>query len=250
MEAWIIILLPFVLLAARVGAFISVSPIFGWRAVPIVARTGVALLLTIFFAVSMPPTISVFEVHWMRAVVLILQEVTIGFGLGLAARLVYSAVQQGGMIAAQQMGFSDAGVIDPVSGARSRPIATFFEMTFALLFLAAGGHYLLLTMIARSYKCFPMAAAPDIPVLTEGVVMAGSAMLLFALKFAAPLLAGFLILAVLLCILARVLPEMNILIASFPLRVGAGVYLAAAIMPSLNAFTIELANWMNKHLVA
>ena len=250
MDAWIAILLPFVLLAVRVGAFISVSPIFGWRAVPLVARVGVTMLMTIFFAACMPPTVNAAGVHWMRAVVLILQEATIGLGFGLAARLVYSAVQQGGMIAAQQMGFADAGIIDPVSGTQARPIASFFEMTFALLFLVAGGHHLMLAVIAGSFRCFPVASTPDIPLLTEGVVMAGSAMLLFALKLAAPLLAGFLILAVLLCILARVLPEMNILLASFPLRVGAGIYMAAAIMPSFNAFTIELAKWMNRHLIA
>jgi len=249
MEALFAILLPFVLLTARIGGFILVSPIFGWRAIPVVARAGLVLLLTVFFGATMPPAVNGAAVHWLSATVLIGQEAIIGLGLGLAARLVYTAVQQGGMIAAQQMGFSDAGVIDPVSGSRSRPIATFFEMIFALLFLAAGGHHLLLLMLARSFKGFPVAAAPNISILTEGVVVAGSTMLLFALKLAAPLLAGFLVLAVFLCILARVLPEMNILMASFPLRVGAGIFMAAAIMPSFNAFTGELAKWMQKHLI-
>jgi len=250
MEAWFDILLPFVLLTARIGGFVLVSPIFGWRAIPMVVRAGLVLLLTVFFGATMPPAIDGAAVHWLSAIVLIFQEAIIGLGLGLAARLVYTAVQQGGMIAAQQMGFSDAGVIDPVSGSKSRPIATFFEMIFALLFLAAGGHHLLLTIIARSFKGFPVGGTPDISLLTEGIVVAGSAMLLFALKLAAPILAAFLILAVMLCILARVLPEMNILMASFPLRVGAGIFMAAAIMPSFHAFTGELAKWMQRYLIA
>jgi len=249
MEVWLAILLPFVLLTARIGGFVLVSPIFGWQAVPVVVRAGLVLLLTVFFAANISPAVNILAVHWLSAVLLIFQEAIIGLGLGLAARLVYTAVQQGGMIAAQQMGFSDAGVIDPVSGSRARPIATLFEMVFALLFLAAGGHRLLLTMLAGSFKGFPIAAAPDISLLTQGVVVSGSAMLLFALKLAAPLLAGFLVLGVFLCILARVLPEMNILMASFPLRVGAGIFMAAAIMPSFNAFTTELARWMQRHLI-
>ncbi len=250
MEEWIAILLPFVLLMSRVAGFILVSPIFGWRTVPVYIRVSLAMLITVFFAVSRAPAVDAAGVHWAGAVVLILQEATIGLALGLAARLIYSAIQQGGMIAAQQMGFADAGVIDPVSGTQSRPIAAFFEMVFALLFLAAGGHHLLIRILDRSFDGFPVAAAPDISVLAGGVVRAGSAMMLFALKMAAPMLGGFLILSVLLCILARVLPEMNILLASFPLRVGVGLFLAAAIMPSLNAFTLELARWMNKFLVA
>jgi flagellar biosynthetic protein FliR len=249
MGIWLAILLPFALLTARIGGFVLVSPIFGWKAVPAIVRSGLVLMLTVFFAATMPLAINVMTVHWLQAIILIGQEAIIGLGLGLIVRLVYSAVLQGGLIAAQQMGFSDAGVLDPISGSQSRPIATFFEMIFALLFLAANGHHLLVRIIASSFKSFPVASTPDIPLLTEGIVVAGSAMLLFGLKLAAPILAAFLVLAVLLCILARVLPEMNILMASFPLRVGAGIFMAGAIMPSLNAFTGELAKWMRVHLL-
>ena len=250
MELWIAILLPFVLLMARVAAFCAIAPVFGWKVVPLIVRVGLVVLLTVFFASIAPPTVDPAGVPWLRGVVLIVQESVIGLALGLAARLVFTAVQQGGMIAAQQMGFADAGVIDPVAGARARPIATFLEMTFVLLFLAAGGHHVLLIVIARSFESFPVGAPPDIGALTNGIVHAGSAMLLFALKLAAPLLAGFLILAVMLGILARVLPEMNILLASFPLRVAAGLFLTAAIIPSLEAFTKELAGWMSRFLIA
>ncbi len=243
-------MLPFVLLMARVAGFILVSPIFGWRAVPVVVRAGVVVLITVFFAAILPPAFNPAGTNWLQAVVLIVQETTIGLALGLAARFIYSAVQQGMLIAAQQMGFADAGVIDPISGAQSRPIAALFEMLFAILFLSAGGHHILLVILGRSFNSFPVSAGVNVPALTEGIIRAGSAMLLFALRFGAPMLAGFLVMAVMLCILARVLPEMNILLASFPLRVGVGLFLAAAIMPSMNAFTIELARWMSKYLIA
>ena len=227
----------------------AVLPIFGWRAVPVVARTGITLMITVFFAITSPPTINSAAVGWLGAVVMMLQEAVIGLALGLTVRLLYSSVQQGGMIAAQQMGFADAGVIDPLSGTPSRPIAAFFEMIFALLFLGAGGHRLLLVMIGRSFEGFPVGEAPDLAILAAAVLKSGSMMLVFALKMAAPMLAGFLILAVLLCILARVLPEMNLLMLSFPLRVGVGLVMATAIMPSMDAFTRELARWMNKYLI-
>ncbi len=249
MNDWITILLPFVLIISRVSAFIGVSPIFGWRALPWVVRAGFALLMAILFASILPPAFSSGTVHWLGAVVLICQEIIIGLALGLATRFIYAAVRQGALIAAQQMGFADAGVFDPVSGVASRPIATLFEMIFTVLFLSAGGHRILLMILGRGFDLFPIASAPNIPVLTGGLVLAGSEMLLFGLKLAAPILGGFLILAVLLSILARALPEMNILLASFPLRVGMGLFMAAAIMPTLNTFTSELARWMNRFFV-
>ncbi len=136
MEDWIAILLPFVLIMSRVAAFIAVSPIFGWQALPGIVRVGIVLLLTFFFASILPPASHLGGVRWPAAIIMIFQEAIVGLALGLAARFIYSAIRQGGLIAARQMGFADAGVFDPVSGTRSRPIATLFEMIFVVLFLS------------------------------------------------------------------------------------------------------------------
>ena len=249
MDDWIHILLPFMLLLARVGAFFVVLPIFGSSTVPVRVRAGVALAVTLFFAHVMPYPFDVAGVHWLAAVVLTVREVLCGLALGLAARLVFLAAQQAGQIAGRQMGFMDAGVIDPTSGERSRPLGVFVEMTFTLLFLAAGGHRLLLLLIARSYEAFPAGGPPETAVLARAVLDAGAGMLLFALKLAAPMLAAFLLLAIVLGVLARVLPEMNILLASFPLRMGLGLFMAAQLVPLLGSFTEELADWMNRTLI-
>ncbi len=250
MEEWVAILLPFVLLLARISAFFAVAPIFSWQPIPLRVRVAMVLLMTIFFAMIMPPKIFAVAVQPIQATVMITQEIVCGAALALVARLVYMGVQQGGRIAGRQMGLMLARVIDPSTGERSQPVGILFDFAFMALFLAAGGHHLLLIALARSYEAFPIGAAPNIAVLTDGVVTAGSVMLLFALKLSAPVLAAFLLLGVLLAVLARVLPEMNILMASLPLRVGLGLFMAAAILPFLDSFVVELAEWMNRFLIA
>jgi flagellar biosynthetic protein FliR len=123
------------------------------------------------------------------------------------------------------------------------------EMCFAVFFLAAGGHRLMLRLVARSWEVFPVGKWPEVGQVAEAVLDAGLAMLLFALRLAAPMLAAFLVLAVALAILARILPEMNILIASLPMRIGLGLFMAAAILPSIRNFTTELGDWINRLLV-
>ena len=247
MTVWVNILLPFVLLLARISGFFAVLPIFGWRALPVRVRAGMVLLVTIFFA-AIKPAYPAFGVHWLEAATLVGRELLCGLALGLAVRLVFQTAQQGGRIMGRQMGFALAQIIDPLSGERSQPIGIFYEMTFALFFLAVGGHHLLLRIIAYSYKAFPVGTAPGAQTLAEGMVQAGSAMLLFALQLAAPLLAAFLALSVVLAVLARVLPEMNILLMSLPLRVGLGLFMAAAAIPMLRSVTSQLAGWMGRIL--
>ncbi len=227
----------------------AAGPIFSWQVIPPRVRVSLVLLITIFFAIITPGNPGIMAVHWATASLLLIKEILFGAALGLAVRLVYHGAQQAGMIIGRQMGFSMAAIIDPVTGDRSQPIAMLFEVTFALLFLVAGGHHLLILLIGGSFDAFPVNETPSIAALTSGLVSAGTAMLLFALKLSAPLIAAFLVLSVVMGIVARVLPEMNVLLMSLPLRVALGFFMAAALVPALEEFAHDLARWMNTSLI-
>lgn len=247
---WIAILLPFFLVLARVTAFFAVFPLFSGEMLPMSFRAALALLMTIFFALVLPPAnLQAAQAHWLTAGLLTVREALCGLALGMIARLIFSAVQQGAAIGTQSMGFDDAGVIDPDSGEEGdNPVVMIFQMLFLVLFLGVGGHHLLLLIVEQSYRTFPIGQPAEATAMSEGVLTAGAMMLVFALKLAAPLMAGFLLLSVVLGVLARVMPEMNILMASFPLRVGLGLFLAILVMRTLGTFIAELTDWLNQFL--
>ena len=249
MDAWTI-LVPIGLVLARVSGFVAVLPIFGSALVPAIIRVGLILVLSVFTMATRWSATVLFqtEVHWMVAVLGTVQEVTLGVGLGLCVRLVFSAVQQGGCIFAQQIGLSDAGVIDPVSGEESSSLAEFLEILFTLFFLIAGGHQLLLAILFRSYDWFPMGSYPAPGAMAGAVAEAGAIMLTMAVQLAGPVLGGFLILAAVLGVLARIMPDMNILFESYPLRVGVGYLLAMAVVGALNGFVAQVTGWMRQFL--
>ncbi len=250
MDLWIAILMPWMLLLARTGAFFVAAPVFSAPAAPAMVRAGLILVMTVFFGFVTPPTAPyAVGMPYAAAGLMLVIELLLGLAIGLAARLVYLGVQVGGRAAAVTMGLAEAGIFDPTSGERGQSIALYLEMVFIVLFLAAGGHHLLIAALESSYRIFPAGEAPDPGRLLGGIVDAGSTMLLFGLKLAAPVLAAFLLLSVVLGVLARVLPEMNILLMSFPLRVGLGLFMAAKIIPLLNDFAQGLANWMNRTLI-
>lgn len=249
MDAWTV-LVPIGLVIARVSGFVAVLPIFGSALVPMIIRVGLVLVLSIFTLATRWPATALFhaQVHWLVSVVATIQEVTLGVGLGLCVRLVFSAIQQGGCVFAQQIGLSDAGVIDPVSGEESSSLAEFLEIIFTLFFLVAAGHQLLLAILLRSYDWFPLGSYPAAGALAGAIVEAGAVMLTLAVQLAAPVLGGFLILAAVLGVLARVMPDLNILFESYPLRVGVGYLLAIAVVGALNGFVAQITAWMQQFL--
>ena len=241
-------LLGFVMVLTRISAFFMVLPVFGWRAIPVRIKVGLTVLLAIFFSVITPLVIVPNRVSVLEAILLIANEATYGLALGLIAAIVFSAVKLSGRIIERQMGLAMAQVLDPLTGERTQPLGSLLEMIFILLFLSANGHHLFLLIISKSYEAFPAGSIPTVPVLTGGVVKAGSAMFIAGLKMAAPILAAFLLLMVVLAVLARIVPEMNILFISLPLRVGLGLLMVMIFFPFINGFVAEFADWMGKLL--
>ena len=241
-------LLGFVMVLTRISAFFMVLPVFGWRAIPVRIKVGLTVLLAIFFSVITPLAIDSNRVSVLEAILLIANEATYGLALGLIAAIVFSAVKLSGRIIERQMGLAMAQVLDPLTGERTQPLGSLLEMIFILLFLSANGHHLFLLIISKSYEAFPAGSIPTVPVLTGGVVKAGSAMFIAGLKMAAPILAAFLLLMAVLAVLARIVPEMNILFISLPLRVGLGLLMVTIFLPYINGFVTEFADWMGKLL--
>ena len=84
--------------------------------------------------------------------------------------------------------------------------------------------------------------------MVEAVVKSGSVMFIAALRLAAPMLAAFLLLIIIIAVLARIVPEMDIFFFSFPLRIGFGLFITAMFIPFVGSFVSEFAGWMGKLL--
>ena len=239
-------LLCFVLVLTRLSSFFLILPIFGGTSIPLRLKASMAFILSVFFAMLVPFNPSNLQVSIQAAILLIMNEAVYGLALGLVARCLFSAVKIGGSIIEDQIGFKMSEVLDPLTGESAQALSTMLEMIFILLFLSMNGHHLFISIISRSYETFPIGSIPGIEMLVRGIVDAGSAMLVAGLKIAAPILAAFLLLMVVLAILARIVPEMNILFISLPVRVGLGLFMVAVFVPFISSFVSEYAKLVNK----
>ncbi|MEJ2647028.1 MAG: flagellar biosynthetic protein FliR [Sedimentisphaerales bacterium] len=237
-----------VLVLTRLSAFFLILPVFGWTTIPVRIKAAMTIVLSAFFSMLVPFSSNSTQVTVLEALLLIFNEALYGLALGLIATCIFSAVKIGGRIVEHQIGFSMAEILDPLTGENTQPLGSFLEMIFILLFLSANGHHLFISIIARSYQAFPIGSTPTIETLAGGMVSAGSSMLVAGLKLSAPILAAFLLLMVILAIFARIVPEMNILFISLPVRVGLGLFMMALFIPFINTFVSEFAKLMSRLL--
>lgn len=241
-------ILGFVVVLTRISFFLAIVPIFGLKTISLRIKLSIVLLVSVFFAMYMPTAVDLATLTVLRGVLMIAFEAVYGITLGSIVLLIFSAVKMGGNIIEHEMGFAMGATYDPLTGENADALSILLEMLFILLFLSANGHHLLLLILAKSYQAFPAGTTPDIGVLTEGFVVAGSTLLAAGLRLAGPLLAAFLLLLAVLAVFARILPDMNILFISMPLRVGLGLLMVGIFLPFMNQFVSEFADWMGKLL--
>lgn len=236
----------FVLILTRIGAFFAASPLFSWQTIPLQCKITIALILSAFFAAMTPFSAPAASMNLVEALVMIADETFYGLALGLVAYCLLAVIRVAGGIIEQQTGLTMASVMDPFTDEGGQPIGTMIEIIFVLLLFQTEGHHLLLQILNRTFEGYQPGTTPTAAALAESVFKAGSAMMMLALQMAAPILAAFLLLVVVLAFMARVAPEANILFLSLPLRCGLGLLMVGIFMPYMAAYLKQFSLWLDR----
>lgn len=239
-------LLGFMLILTRIGAFFAASPLFSWQAIPLRAKVTIALILSAFFAAMTPFPAAVESITMLESLVMIADETFYGLALGIVAYSLLAVVRVAGGVIEQQVGLTMASVMDPFTDEQGQPIGVILEIIFVLLLFQTEGHHLLLNILSRTFEGYHPGLTPTPEALAESVLKAGSTMLMLALQMAAPILAAFLLLLVVLAFLARLAPEANVLFLSLPLRCGLGLLMVGIFIPYMAAYLKQFSLWLDR----
>lgn len=223
------------LIIARVSAFFVTLPLFSHRTIPATHRIAFAVILSwmMYYTMDVAP----FEING-DYIILIIKEVMVGLFIGLLAYIIMSAIQIAGGFIDFQMGFAIANVIDPQTGAQSPLIGQFLNTLALLLLLALNGHHLLLDGIFYSYQFIPM----DMTLLVFGqenyvefIMKTFAGVFAVAFQMSIPIVATLFLVDIALGITARTVPQLNIFVVGFPIKIGVSFLVLLVMMGVLMA---------------
>jgi flagellar biosynthesis protein FliR len=151
---------------------------------------------------------------------LVINETLLGMIIGLMGRLIFTAVEFGGTVIGYQMGFAAANIFDPQNQRQTSLISQFQNVFAILLFLALDVHHIFLRAAVESYKILPPGKLDLSHAAIPYLIQLSSKMFSLSLQFSAPVLAVLLLSGLILGILARSFPQLNVFMLSFPLNIG------------------------------
>ncbi len=212
----------FVLILARTAGIFTLAPIFGANQVPVLLRVAIALGMTLVFV---PLYSGEHLLAWdaLPMALMIAKETLVGLVIGFVVMLIFAAMETAGQFVDLQAGFSFATMLDPVYGSQTAVAARFHRIVAGLLFFVTNGHHIMIRGIADSFTIMPIGDLTLDAAVAGGVAALFANLFAVAAKVAAPVVAAVFLADVALAVVARAVPQMNVLIAGFPLKLGVGL---------------------------
>jgi flagellar biosynthetic protein FliR len=214
----------FLLVFFRMAGLMVAAPLFGSAVIPPAAKAFLALVLAVLLfplagRPGAPPSADLGTLALAAA-----GETAVGLIIGFAAALLFAAAQYGGQLVDQEMGLMMANVVDPISNEMVSVVGQFKMFFSMIVWLLIDGHHFLLQAAAESFATIPPmgASLPDAAALHAADTMMGS-LFRVAVQVAAPAAATLFLVTVATAFIARAVPEMNVFVLGFGLRMAVGL---------------------------
>ncbi len=238
----------FILVLVRVTALFILTPIFGTKNTPSMLKVGLGAIIALIIV----PTITGGEVYQSLSLIayagIVIREFLVGLLLGFVTYMAFIALYVAGQIIDMQMGFGIVSVIDPQSGEQIPVIANIYNIIALLLLLSLNGHHMIITSIFYSYHVLPVGMLSFTPYLLTNIVGIFTQMFILGFTVAAPVIAVLFLTNVLLGILAKTVPQMNVFVVGMPLKIAIGLLMLAVLLPMFPIIMDSIVNGMMNNL--
>ncbi len=205
----------FTLVLGRVGALVMTAPIFGNRAIPLQGRALIALMISLLVTPLLARhstvdmgNLPVFTKH-------LLSEALIGLLFGLGITILLSGIQMTGQLISQLSGTALAEVFDPSLEENVSVYSQFFYFLTLVMFVLLDGHRLTMDALLDSFAHLPPGEANLGSDYVEALTVLLGQSFMLGIRAAAPAMTALLLATLVLGLIGRTMPQINILAVGF-----------------------------------
>ena len=235
-----------ILVFIRFLGLIRFAPVLNRKEIPGMVKLCFALIFSVILVMVLKPSPPPLGTQLIYAATV---NYIFGALIGFIANCILAVAEAGGDMINMQMGLSSAMVLDPTSQTQTSILGKFFALLGTLIFIQIGGLYWIFNAFIRSFDIFPVYAVaiplskivnlPYLVTITSNVLYIG-------LQIAAPVLLATLGQDIILGIISKTAPQINVFQLSFLFKPVFGAAILIWIMPMLynviNDFYLSFSN--------
>lgn len=228
----------FFLIIVRITAFMYTAPFFSLRNVPFKVKTGFSIFLGIILfnvlTLQMPAYTGIIGFS-----IIVVKEAIAGAIMGLFANIAYHILAFAGQIIDMEIGFSMVNELDPVLRVQTTITANLYGYLVLLMMVITDLHHHFIRGITDSFKVISIGGQSFNPNIYTAMVQFIVDYFIIGFRIVLPVFAAILMVNVVLGILAKIAPQMNMFVVGMQLKVFIGLMVLSLIIgliPSVSDF--------------
>lgn len=240
----------FALILLRMTGFIFTAAFFSSQTVTHSLKILLSLTLSfLVFAFVKPKTSLDLSANSNLLIYWAVQELLLGICMGFVTRFFFFIVTMAGSLISVTIGLSSAQLFNPAIGDHGNSFEQYYSVLATLIFLSFNGHHFLLSGLEQSYSLISLAGVHINAGSLSEIVYKAREMFEISIKLTAPVMMAGFVANVALAILGRAVPQINILVTSFPVLVLVGFFVIIITLPHFvedlsHLLDVSLQNYM------
>lgn len=229
----------FLLILVRITCFIYIAPFFSMTNVPQRVRVGFSIFLAYLVFQAVDHNEVVYDTLLGYAII-VMKEALTGFLIGWGAQICTTVTAFAGSIADMEIGVSMVSLMDPTTKEQATFSGVYYQYLFTLFMIITGMHRYLLQALIDTFTLIPVNGAIfKTESLLESVLMFLTDYITIGFRIILPIFCAMILLNVILGVLAKVSPQLNMFAVGMQLKmlVGLGImFLTVRMLPGAADF--------------
>lgn len=205
-----------ILIMVRITSFIVFTPGFSFKGLPNYFKLALSMSFSLIIYFSIPDIAIIsglFEFSFY-----IVKEILLGLSLGYISKLIFGIIEIAGQLVDFQSGFSMASVYDPSAGSQISNYGKIYYWLSMSIFFILDIHHMLIESLVESFKNIPLTEISYTSLGVLEIIKLFSNVFALGFKLAVPIVVVVLVTDIVLAIISRTIPQINVLMLGMPLK--------------------------------
>ena len=224
------VLVAFWLSFSRWLAVMMQLPMFDNASVPVMVKALGTLVITYAFFPFVEQHIMV-DINYLGVEnfwYLTIYNVIVGLVIGFFVKSIMSVFIAAGSMITQQIGFAAVRYFDPQSGTQIGPFEQLIQWTVLIIVITSGALIPMFKGVLSTFHSMQLEHLGNLATSPEFFFTYFKNLFLASLMLASPLIFTNVLIMTVLGVIARTVPQMNVLMVSFVVNIGLGLLVFAA----------------------
>ena len=216
-------------------------PVFFPKGTPSIVKVGFTMILSYIIVPTVGTKVSL-DAGTFQFILLCAKEVLAGLTLGYVTNLLFNVAKMGGQLIDSQMGLSMVNMFDPTTGTNITLIENMLYWFSMMIYFGVDGHHVLIRALVESFNAVPLGKYILSNATFPVILKAFSTFFAIGLKIAIPVVLIILISDIILGLINRTVPSLNIMILGLPVKLLVGLTALTLALPLLSKIIISAFN--------